>query len=135
MHVVFALLASKPGSRRIDQNPTHASIRDVYGHFVYSRNCLGTLSAHRGEMMEIFTYANCTSCRNAEALATKHGIETTKRDIFKERLSVEELNALFTRIGTSPRQMIATRSRPYRDLGLADKNLSDAEILVLMAEY
>jgi Spx/MgsR family transcriptional regulator len=86
-------------------------------------------------MMEIFTYANCTSCRNAEALATKHGIEATKRDIFKERLSVDELEALFERIGTTPGQMIATRSRPYRDLGLADKNLSDDEILVLMAEY
>lgn len=85
--------------------------------------------------MEIFTYANCTSCRNAEALATKHGIAATKRDIFKERLSVDELKTLFARIGTTPGQMIATRSRPYRELGLADKSLTDAEILDLMAEY
>jgi Spx/MgsR family transcriptional regulator len=68
-------------------------------------------------------------------LASQHGIEATTRDIFKDRLSAEELEALFSQIGMTPSQMIATRSRPYRDLGLADKNLSDADILDLMAQY
>jgi Spx/MgsR family transcriptional regulator len=68
-------------------------------------------------------------------LASHHGIDATKRDIFKDRLSVEELDALFSHIGLTPSQMIATRSRPYRDLGLADKQLSDAETLDLMARY
>jgi regulatory protein spx len=85
--------------------------------------------------MDIYTYANCTSCRNAEALATAHGIAATKRDIFKDPLSVDELSTLFARIGVAPSQMVATRSRPYRDLGLANQTLSDAQILELMAEY
>jgi Spx/MgsR family transcriptional regulator len=68
-------------------------------------------------------------------LASHHGIDATKRDIFKDRLSAEELATLFSQIGMTPHQMIATRSRPYRDLGLADKNLTDAEIVELMAQY
>jgi len=85
--------------------------------------------------MEIYTYANCTSCRNAESLAAQHGIAARKRDIFKQRLSANEIRALFARIGTSPGQMIATRSRPYRDCALAEKALTDDEILALMAEH
>lgn len=68
-------------------------------------------------------------------MASHHGIEAQTRDIFKDRLSAEELDALFSQIGMAPSQMIATRSRPYRDLELADQQLTDAEILNLMAQY
>lgn len=92
-------------------------------------------SRHLGATVEIYTYSNCSSCRNAEALATKHGIDAAKRDLFKDPLSVEELESLFARIGRSVTEMVSTRSRPYRDLGLADRDLSSEELLALMADH
>jgi arsenate reductase len=34
-----------------------------------------------------------------------------------------------------PRDLISRRSRPYKELGLADRELIDDEMLDLMAEY
>jgi Spx/MgsR family transcriptional regulator len=85
--------------------------------------------------IEFFYYANCTSCKKADAFLRAEGISATRRDFFKHRLSVSELNALFERAGVTVRDVLSTRSRPYQDLKLAEQELSDAQIVELMAEY
>jgi regulatory protein spx len=84
---------------------------------------------------ELYLYSGCSSCRNAEALIVRHGESVRKRDLFQTPLSANELMTLFARIGKSPQEMLATRSRPYRELGLAARSLSEGEIVALMAEY
>jgi arsenate reductase (glutaredoxin) len=39
------------------------------------------------------------------------------------------------RVNFSPREILSTRSRPYKQLGLADRELTHDEILELMAEH
>src|SRR5262245_40478374 len=85
--------------------------------------------------IELHLSARDSSCRNAEALLAARGVRLAKRDLFQERLSAGEIADLFARIGRSPHEMLATRSRPYRQLGLATKSLSDGEIVELMSEY
>lgn len=84
---------------------------------------------------ELYLYAHCSSCQNAEKLLEKHGIAATKRDLFKDRLTAGELGALFERIGKPACEMLSTRSRPYQQFGLAQRTLTDQEIVRLMAEY
>lgn len=84
---------------------------------------------------EIYSYDGCSSCRNAEALLKERGATVKKREFFKDRMSSAEIAALFARIGTTPKEMLATRSRPYRELKLAERTLSDDEIVALMAEH
>ncbi|MEA2597713.1 MAG: hypothetical protein QOF01_4182 [Thermomicrobiales bacterium] len=84
---------------------------------------------------ELYLYSGCSSCRNAEALIVRHGASVRKRDLFQSPLSANELMTLFARIGKSPQEMLAIRSRPYRELGLAARSLSEGEIVALMAEY
>lgn len=84
---------------------------------------------------ELYLYAGCTSCRNAEALLNKGGVRFKKREFFKDRMSAAEIAALFRRIGATPKEMLATRSRPYQALGLAERTLSDDEIVGLMVDH
>lgn len=84
------------------------------------------------EDLEIYLYSSCTSCRNAEKVMTSGGRMFTRRDFFKDRFSREELEALFARTGVTPAEMLSTRSRAYKSLGLEGQDLTDDEILALM---
>jgi Spx/MgsR family transcriptional regulator len=84
---------------------------------------------------EIYLYANCTSCKKADALLKEKGVDADRRDLFKQQLNADEIRALFARAGLSARVVLSTRSRPYTELGLADRDLSDDEIISLMAEH
>src|SRR5262249_47789495 len=85
--------------------------------------------------IELYHYARCSSCRDAETVLAERGAALVKRDLFEERLSVDEIAVLFARIGRTAQEMLAIRSRPYQQLGLGGLALSDGEIVELMAEY
>jgi len=50
-------------------------------------------------------------------------------------MSADEIRSLFARAGLAPMAMLATRSRPYATLGIANRALTDDEIIALMAEH
>lgn len=102
----------------------------------YSFEPIGTETSG-GSMaaVELYVYSNCSSCTKASVLVSSLGVDAIRRDLFKERLSVEELRSLFDRVGLSPRDVLSTRSRPYTEFGLAKRILDDDEILELMAHY
>jgi Spx/MgsR family transcriptional regulator len=56
----------------------------------------------------------------------------TRRDYFKQRFTREELSATLERAGLTPADALSKRSRAYKELGLADRPLSDGELLELM---
>lgn len=85
--------------------------------------------------VRIYLYRNCTSCRNAESVFRNAGVAYQERDIFKDRLNVEELRSLFREIGKRPLDLLSRRSNPFRELELANRSLNDDEIIELMAEH
>ena len=85
--------------------------------------------------VEFFGYSSCSSCRNAEAMLARRGIEIDKRDLFQLPLSSSEIHALFERTGLTPTTVLSRRSRPYAALGLSERSLTDGEIILLMSEY
>lgn len=62
----------------------------------------------------------------------EQGISFERRDYFRDRFSRDELGDVLARAGLTPRQALSTRSRAYRELGLADRDLSNDELLDLM---
>ncbi len=66
-------------------------------------------------------------------MLAEHGIQAERRDYFKSPFTVEELRGLLNEIGLSPSEVLSKRSKAYRDLGLADHECSDDELLELMA--
>ena len=86
-------------------------------------------------MITAYLYSRCSTCRTAESILQESGRPFTARDLFREQLSREELDALFQSLGKTPTEMLSTRSIPYRDLGLAARKPDDTALLDLMAEY
>ncbi len=52
--------------------------------------------------------------------------------MFRDRLTHAELHALLERIDLAPRDVLSKRSRAYRELGLDQRDLTDAELIDLM---
>jgi arsenate reductase len=86
-------------------------------------------------MIEVYVRSTCSSCKKAEADVRASGQTFQIRDFFKEPLNADEIGTLLTRAGVSPADALATRSVPYKELDLANRELTDAEILDLMAEH
>jgi Spx/MgsR family transcriptional regulator len=88
----------------------------------------------RGVAMEIYLCSSCTLCRKAEQVLQASGKDYLRRDFFKERFTVPELRGLLVRAGLSVTEALSTRSRAYTALNLAERNLSEGELLALMVE-
>lgn len=85
-------------------------------------------------MITAYLYKSCTSCRQAEALLRELDANFEVREHFKQKLTVKELKTLMKQTGLSMSDILSTRSTPYKEQGLAEKNLSDGEILEMMSE-
>ena len=62
----------------------------------------------------------------------QNGLEVTERDFFKETFSETEIRDLVAMVGAE--NIFARRSPSLKKLGLADKELSDDEMVKLMLQ-
>lgn len=85
--------------------------------------------------MEVLGKSGCTSCQKAEAFLGERGVAFARRDLFKSPLSVDELRAVLAQHGLTARDVLSTRSRPYKALNLAEQDPSDDALLDLMSQY
>lgn len=85
--------------------------------------------------IRIYLYSNCSTCRVADAILAASGREIVRRDIFKAKLSAAEITSLLGEIGKTPFEVLSTRSIPYRELGLANRDVGADELIALMSEY
>jgi len=73
----------------------------------------------------------CTTCRKAKAFLEKRNVELESRDLGKDRLSVEELDALIGK--RDHRKFLNTRNELYRTRKMGLHPPSRDEALKLMA--
>lgn len=87
-------------------------------------------------MNKIYFYGlpNCTTCQKALRRLDYHRVaDVEKRNIKDAPLSRAEIETLAKMVG-GVENLFSRRSVKYRELGLRDKNLSETEMLDLMAE-
>lgn len=58
----------------------------------------------------------------------------TERLYFKQKPTVAEVRELAALLPGGARDILSTRSRRYKELGLAEKSLSDADLIDLLAQ-
>ena len=87
--------------------------------------------------MTITIYHNpeCGTSRNTLALIRNAGIEPTIIDYLSTPPSRATLFGLITRAGLTVRAALREKGTPYADLGLADANLSDDQLLDAMLTH
>ena len=74
---------------------------------------------------------SCTTCRKAKAFLEKRKVELDLRDLGKDRMSVEELDALIGK--RDHRMFLNTRNELYRARKMKENPPSREEALKLMA--
>ncbi len=75
---------------------------------------------------------NCTTCRKARAYMEKRGFDLQLRDLGKQRMNAEELDAL---IGTRDhREFLNTRNELYRRKNMKRNPPSREEAIDIMAQ-
>lgn len=85
-------------------------------------------------MISLYVHPTCSSCRRAAALIGEAGAKVERRDYFTDRFTTEELTAVLARAQRTPSEMLSTRAKAYKDLGIADRERSDDELIALMVE-
>jgi arsenate reductase len=81
----------------------------------------------------IFHNPRCSKSRATLALLQERGIEPEIRLYLEEPPDVAELSAILKKLGLKPRELMRKGEAEYREQGLADENLSDAQLIAAMA--
>jgi arsenate reductase len=77
----------------------------------------------------------CTTCRRLSELLTERGVDFARVEYQVEGLSEERLRSLLGKAGLRPRDVLRTREPLVAELGLADREVPDDELVALMAEH
>jgi len=84
--------------------------------------------------IQAYLYNSCTSCRKTDEILKESGVDYERREYFKERFTKDELRTLLEQNNLTVQDVISTRSTPYKQHDLANRDLTDDEILDLMIE-
>ncbi|MBV2207530.1 MAG: arsenate reductase (glutaredoxin) [Pseudomonas sp.] len=88
-------------------------------------------------MTELTLYHNprCSKSRGALELLEARGLEPHIVRYLENPPSATELQALLAKLGLSARQLLRSGEEEYQSLGLADPNLSDAQLIEAMVAH
>lgn len=82
----------------------------------------------------VYGLPHCSTCRKAVAYLEGKGVEVERfHDLKAERLSEAQVRELAGRVGGAEK-LFSRRSMKYRQMGLHERELSEDEMLRLMAE-
>ena len=87
------------------------------------------------DKITVYEKPTCTKCREADRLLRESGVDFDKVNYYLEPIGEEKLRELLGKMGISPRELLRTGEPVYKELGLGARELSDDEIIRLMAEH
>lgn len=87
------------------------------------------------DSVTIFHNPACGTSRNTLAMIRNAGIEPKVIEYLKTPPSRIELTGLIARAGLTPRDLLREKGTPYAELGLADPNLTDDQLIEAMMAH
>ncbi len=84
--------------------------------------------------MSVTIYHNprCAKSRETLKLLQENGIQPEIIEYLKHPPTTEELTEILSKLGLQPRQLMRSKETEYKENGLDDKSLSDAELIEAM---
>ncbi len=70
-----------------------------------------------------------------DKLLRESGVPFEKVNYYVEPLSKKKLTELVRKLGLKPRELLRKGEAVYKELGLADREVSDSELIALMVEH
>src|SRR5574343_557717 len=92
------------------------------------------VETHRGVNMSVKIYHNprCSKSRETLKLVEEQGVELEIVEYLKQPPTAAELQDVLNKLGLKPRQLMRIKEAEYKDNGLDDPELSDAELIEAM---
>ena len=86
-------------------------------------------------MLDVYTYAKCSTCRKATAFLKARGVPFREVPIRERPPGVPELKRMLAAVGGDVKRLFNTSGQDYRALGMKDKlpAMTDAAALALLA--
>ncbi|MEE3116671.1 MAG: arsenate reductase (glutaredoxin) [Pseudomonadota bacterium] len=84
------------------------------------------------EPTRIFHNPRCSKSRQALELLTDRGIEPTIIRYLETPPTEAELDRILTQLGVEPRELMRTKEKEYKELGLDQPELSRAQLIAAM---
>jgi len=86
-------------------------------------------------LITIYQKPTCTTCRQVYAALKESGVPLDSVNYYLEPLSKTKLKDLLRKMGIGARDLLRTREEIYKTLKLAERSLSDEEIIDLMVKH
>lgn len=84
--------------------------------------------------VKIYHNPRCSKSRATLALLEENGVEPLVLTYLDTPPSAEELDSVLKALGKEPRELMRKGEAPYKDLDLANENLSRAALIKAMVE-
>jgi arsenate reductase (glutaredoxin) len=85
--------------------------------------------------LTVYEKPTCTTCRRLAALLEERGIDFERVNYHLDPLPAEKIRELLRKAGMPARDALRTREPVYAQLALAERDVSEDELVALMAEH
>jgi arsenate reductase len=85
--------------------------------------------------LTVYEKPSCTTCKRLATLLRERGIEYDAVDYHVAGLTRDEVRELVRKARIPARDLLRARDPLFKELGLGDREVSDAEAIALMAEH
>jgi len=85
--------------------------------------------------LTIYQKPTCTTCRQVYAALEASGVSFESVNYYLEPIPKEKLKGLIKKMGIPAAELLRKKENIYKELKLAQKDLSEAEIIDLMVKY
>lgn len=82
--------------------------------------------------VQIYHNPRCSKSRNTLAILEENGVKPEVVEYLKEPPTKSELKAILSMLSIAPRDLMRKGESEYKELGLADKSLTDEQLIDAM---
>jgi arsenate reductase (glutaredoxin) len=83
----------------------------------------------------IYQKPTCTTCRQVYNALKKRGVDFESVNYYLDPIPKTKLKELLRKMDMRPRDLLRTKEAVYKTLRLAERDLSDAELIELMVKH
>ena len=87
------------------------------------------------DKITVYEKPTCSKCREMAKLLKEAGVDFDKINYYVEPLSQAKITELLKKMDMPARGLLRTSEAIYKELGLAKADLSDKELVALMAKH
>ena len=83
----------------------------------------------------VYQKPTCTTCRQVYNALKESGVDFDAVDYYTDPIPKAKLNELLKKLGMKPRELLRAKEPVFKTLKLAERDLTDAEIVDLMLQH